>query len=272
MSFDPVADRQNTQDASWIFSDGPAEAAGRASRCAIKAGNCWNFSWHGACFQRGMSTAIALSTSPVSASVAPAQKGHSDASDFTFDDLISIVNPLQHIPVVSTIYRSMTGDTIKPFERILGDTLYGGMWGCVSAVANVVYQDVTGKDFGQTVLDFVTGNDNDAQSSPADTAQGSPTAPSTAATATTVSINPSAGSPTAGPASLSPAANGPPRALQSPAISSSTSDAATLALMHALSSKGVDPSLSQRAVSAYKKSLQAKPANTAPPTMPVPTS
>src|SRR5215470_6180450 len=29
---------------------------------------------------------------------------------FGFGDLVDIVNPLQHIPVVATIYRNMTGD------------------------------------------------------------------------------------------------------------------------------------------------------------------
>ena len=222
-----------------------------------------------------MSTAVALSSSPLPAPVSAGQTSHSSDSDFTFDDLISIVNPLQHLPVASTIYRSLTGDTIKPFERILGDTLYGGMWGFASAVANVVYQDVTGKDFGQTVLDtameLVNGGDDDAT-----TASGAQNGTSSAATA--ASINPDVGTATAQPASLpgmtpdASVANGPPRALQSPTLPTSTTDSATLALMHALSDKGVDPTLSQRAVSAYKKSLQAQPAKQAPPTTPVPTS
>jgi len=69
--------------------------------------------------------------------------------DFSFHDFLSIVNPLQHIPIVSTIYRALTGDTIKPVERLAGDSLYGGLWGFVSSVANVAYQEATGKDFGR---------------------------------------------------------------------------------------------------------------------------
>jgi hypothetical protein len=230
-----------------------------------------------------MSTAVALSSSPftVPASVGSAKPSSDD--DFTFDDLVSIVNPLQHIPVVSTIYRSLTGETIKPLERILGDTLYGGMWGFASAVANVVYQDATGKDFGQTVLDFVTdnmlGNDNDAQTATANSAQGSSQAASTAATATAASVNPSVSPATMQPASLPApstapapsAANSQPHALQTPNVPPPTNDAATIALMHAMSSKGIDPTLSQRALSAYKKSLAA-PQPQQPPAVPVPTS
>jgi hypothetical protein len=227
-----------------------------------------------------MSTALAVSSSPFTAPVSTGSAKHSADDDFTFDDLVSIVNPLQHIPVVSTIYRSLTGETIKPFERIVGDTLYGGMWGGLSAVANVVYQEATGKDFGQTVLDtvldLVSGHDDDTPT--ANAAQGSSS--STDAAATTASVNPSANTATAQAASLpAPAttpdastANAPPRTLQMPNVAPSTNDAATLALMHALSEKGIDPSLSQRAVSAYKKSLQAEPAKQAPPATPVPTS
>jgi len=205
---------------------------------------------------------------------------HSADDDFKFDDLISIVNPLQHIPVVSTIYRSLTGETIKPFERILGDTLYGGVWGGVSAVANVVYQDVTGKDFGQTVLDFVKddvlGLGDDAQMATAsNAAQSSPSTADTTAAGTAASINPSVSTATAQPASL-PApstpltASAPPRTLQTPQVSPSTNDAATIALMHAMSDKGIDPTLSQRALSAYKKSLATPQPQQ--PTTPVPTS
>ena len=82
--------------------------------------------------------------------------------DFSFHDLISIVNPLQHIPIVSTLYRAVTGDSIKPLERIAGDTLYGGAWGFVSSVANLAFKDLTGKDFGETALALVEGDDTTA--------------------------------------------------------------------------------------------------------------
>ncbi len=37
-----------------------------------------------------------------------------DSDGFSFGDIVDIINPLQHIPVVSTIYREMTGDDIGP--------------------------------------------------------------------------------------------------------------------------------------------------------------
>ena len=33
--------------------------------------------------------------------------------DFSFHDLLDIVNPLQHLPVIGTIYRAITGDTYR---------------------------------------------------------------------------------------------------------------------------------------------------------------
>lgn len=71
-----------------------------------------------------------------------------------FHDLLDIVNPLQHLPVVGTLYRAITGDTIGTVEKIAGDALYGGLWGAVGSVADTAFTAVTGKDFGSTVLAF----------------------------------------------------------------------------------------------------------------------
>lgn len=64
----------------------------------------------------------------------------------TFDDLLDIVNPVHHLPVVGTAYREVTGDGITGHARILGGTLYGGPLGMASAAANVVVEDATGRD------------------------------------------------------------------------------------------------------------------------------
>jgi hypothetical protein len=51
----------------------------------------------------------------------------------SFGDFLDMVNPLQHIPVLSSIYRDATGDTINPVSRIAGDTMYAGIMGVASA-------------------------------------------------------------------------------------------------------------------------------------------
>jgi hypothetical protein len=75
-----------------------------------------------------------------------------------FEDLLDIVNPLQHLPVVGTLYRALTGDKIGTVEKIAGDTLYGGLWGAVGSLADTAFEAITGKDFGSTVLAMVTGS------------------------------------------------------------------------------------------------------------------
>ncbi|MGD1880382.1 MAG: hypothetical protein ACFB13_23120 [Kiloniellaceae bacterium] len=80
--------------------------------------------------------------------------------DFSFDDFLDIINPLQHIPLVSSLYREITGDEISPHARILGDTLFGGATGFVASLANVLYESVAGEDVGETVMAFFTGAEN----------------------------------------------------------------------------------------------------------------
>ena len=99
------------------------------------------------------------------------------SSGFSFHDLLSIVNPLQHLPVIGTLYRAITGDTIGTPEKIAGDTLYGGLWGAVASVADAAFQALTGKDVGDTVLAMFTGNHD---SKPAAVAANTAAAPATA--------------------------------------------------------------------------------------------
>ena len=68
--------------------------------------------------------------------------------DMDFWDFVDIVNPLQHIPVVNTIYRELTGDTIKGVSRVVGGGLYGGVIGLVAGVGSAIIAETTGKDPG----------------------------------------------------------------------------------------------------------------------------
>ncbi len=75
-----------------------------------------------------------------------------------FGDLIDMVNPLQHIPLVSTLYRHVTGDTISPAARMMGGTLYGGPVGALASMASVAVEDRTGKDIGDNIYDAAFGD------------------------------------------------------------------------------------------------------------------
>lgn len=54
----------------------------------------------------------------------------------SFRDLLDVINPLQHIPVVGNLYRRMTGDVLDPAMRLAGGALFGGPIGAgLAAVA-----------------------------------------------------------------------------------------------------------------------------------------
>jgi len=91
-------------------------------------------------------------------SASSAKSSRDDGWDFSFKNLLDIVNPLQHLPVIGTLYRAITGDSIATPEKIAGDALYGGLWGFVSSLADTAFQAVTGKNFGDTMLALVSGD------------------------------------------------------------------------------------------------------------------
>lgn len=97
-------------------------------------------------------TNLALSLSADTATDKPAQD-----ESFGFLDVIDMINPLQHIPLIGTAYRALTGDTIKPISQIIGGAAFGGFIGAAGGLANAIVQEETGKDIGDNLLGFVTG-------------------------------------------------------------------------------------------------------------------
>lgn len=80
-------------------------------------------------------------------------------ADFSWDDLIDVVNPLHHIPVVGSLYRTLTGDTISSTARVAGATLYGGPLGMVAGAANVIIAEANGADLSDTIVAGLLGRD-----------------------------------------------------------------------------------------------------------------
>jgi len=66
----------------------------------------------------------------------------------SFKDVLDTINPLQHIPIISTIYRELTGDQPGAIARIAGSALYGGPVGLAYEMVNSAIDDQTGKDVG----------------------------------------------------------------------------------------------------------------------------
>ncbi len=78
---------------------------------------------------------------------------------FTFGDLLDIVNPLQHIPVISQLYRELTGDDIGYAPQVMGGALFGGVIGLIASLINVIVDDETGKDIGEHAVAMLFGDD-----------------------------------------------------------------------------------------------------------------
>jgi hypothetical protein len=68
----------------------------------------------------------------------------------TFHEVLSELNPLQYIPVVGTIYRSITGDTIPEPVRVIGSMivsgLIGGPIGLALSIGALSVEKATGLD------------------------------------------------------------------------------------------------------------------------------
>lgn len=64
----------------------------------------------------------------------------------SFGDVLDIVNPLQHLPVVGALYRSITGDEASPGAKLAGGAIYGGPIGLASAMINNAIEETTGDD------------------------------------------------------------------------------------------------------------------------------
>ncbi len=85
-------------------------------------------------------------TAPRAAAAAPA---HAAQPGF-FDHLLSELNPLQYLPVVGTIYRAVTGDTIPEPARFAGSLVVSGLTGGPVGLAINV---------GSTLLEHMLGID-----------------------------------------------------------------------------------------------------------------
>jgi hypothetical protein len=69
-----------------------------------------------------------------------------------FDDFLDIINPLQHLPLIGTAYREVTGDHIEAPARFVGGTLYGGVFGLLGALASAAYEGITGESVDGSLL------------------------------------------------------------------------------------------------------------------------
>lgn len=89
----------------------------------------------------------------------PYESAQGQEQELSFADFLDIINPLQHIPILNTIYREVTGDTISPVARMIGGGLFGGPIGLMASAFNNAVESQTGGDIGANLLAAVTGQD-----------------------------------------------------------------------------------------------------------------
>ena len=99
----------------------------------------------------------------ISAEVPSDGQNEKEEADLTFDDLIDVINPLHHLPIVSTIYRAITGDQISVHARALGGGLYGGPIGLLAAGATMAVEEATGMSASNTLASLFFGEDEGAE-------------------------------------------------------------------------------------------------------------
>ena len=75
----------------------------------------------------------------------------------SFGDLLDAVNPLHHIPVLSSLYRNLTGDAISPAARVAGGLLYGGPAGALIAGVTAGVEEASGGDLLGSAVAALTG-------------------------------------------------------------------------------------------------------------------
>jgi hypothetical protein len=98
-----------------------------------------------------ISSSDALTATPLKSD----KEKESQGAEGFLGTLIDIVNPLQHIPGISTLYREATGDTMSGIANILGGGLFGGPIGAAASVVNEIISAETGGDIGENVLQQV---------------------------------------------------------------------------------------------------------------------
>jgi len=95
----------------------------------------------------------------------PAQK---ENNEFSFEDILDVLNPLHHIPIVSKVYKEQAEDDISNDAKSVGDMLYGvltgGIFGGLTALGNALVRQETDKDITDHVIAFVSDEDKSKDS------------------------------------------------------------------------------------------------------------
>ncbi len=102
---------------------------------------------------------------PTEAELSKSADAPKPEDELSFWDLLDVINPLQHIPVVSSIYRHFSGDEISAPARLAGGFLFGGVIGMASSAVSVGFEEITGDDIGGHIMAALDPDAEEAEGS-----------------------------------------------------------------------------------------------------------
>ena len=70
----------------------------------------------------------------------------------SFGEVLDAVNPLHHIPVVSSIYRAVSGDEIGLGPRLIGAAIFGGPLGVILAGMSALFEEASGGNVAEHAI------------------------------------------------------------------------------------------------------------------------
>lgn len=97
-----------------------------------------------------------------------------EAASLSFSDIVDTLNPLHHVPILSDIYRRLTGDGISPQARVAGGTLYGGPLGGIASVLSLAVTGDAKHGIGDRLIAGLF-DDEEAESPATQVASATPT-------------------------------------------------------------------------------------------------
>ncbi|HEY9041931.1 MAG TPA: hypothetical protein VIN66_07080 [Rheinheimera sp.] len=74
-------------------------------------------------------------------------------------DVVDMINPLQHIPLVSQYYREWTGDDMGYVSQVAGGALWGGGVGVATSFLNLGLTSIMGKSPSDYIHQFLSADD-----------------------------------------------------------------------------------------------------------------
>ena len=85
----------------------------------------------------------------------PKQQPFWGKDGFTFGDVLDMVNPLHHIPVLSRYYEKTSNDDACEGARLVGGIIYGGLIGGVSGILSSLFNSAVRTETRHDMVDHL---------------------------------------------------------------------------------------------------------------------